>query len=166
VRTEPKPGLVAADGQRRHGKPTLEDRLVARMLARWLDEELASDVGPWVSAAHDARTTQLTGERMRRAVVHTLDRLVDRAQNPRPVSRIPLVAPCGEQVQDAMPVIRSIRGRLLSGEPLSAPGIARLKILLSDRQGPFYVPGQRNVLTVALREISELLGSGESARAN
>jgi hypothetical protein len=56
-----------------------------------------------------------------------------------------------------MPLIRAIRSRLLSGEPLAAQGTARLKALLSDRRGPCYVSTVRDSLTVALQEIAELL---------
>jgi len=49
-------------GRVQHRKPTLEDRLIARMLARWLDEELARGMGASLSEAHAARAEQLTGE--------------------------------------------------------------------------------------------------------
>jgi hypothetical protein len=139
VEAEPKPSPAVTAGQCRHGEPTLEDRLVARMLAPWLDEELARGIGASLSEAHAARAEQLTGERARRAVARSLDRLVDRAQNPRPAALIPLVPPCREQVRDAMPLILKIRSLLVSGEPLAARGIASLKKLVSDRCGPCYV---------------------------
>ena len=144
-------------GARRHRKPTREDRLIARMLAPWLDEELARGIGASLSEAHAARAEQLTGERARRSVVRTLDRLVDRAQHPRPASL--LVQPCPEQVRDAMPLILSIRSRLLSGEPLATRGIAQLKTLLRDRSGACYTPSGEGALTLALQEVSELLGA-------
>jgi hypothetical protein len=161
VATKSEQSLAGTARKQRHRKPTLEDRLVARMLARWLDEELARGMGASLSEAHAARTKQLTGERTRRALTVRLDRLVDRAQNPRPAVLIPTVSPCTEQVRDAMPLILSIRSRLLSGEPLAAQGIARLKILLGDRRGPCYVPSEQCALTVKLRTISELLDIGE-----
>jgi hypothetical protein len=154
VEIEPKRRPAVKAGQRRSGKTTLEDRLVARMLARWLDEELARGLGASLSEAHAARAEQLTGERARRRVADTLDRLVDRAENPRPASLIPLIPPCREQVRAAMPLILSIRSRLLSGEPLTTQGIARLKILVSDRRGPCYVRSRRDALTLALQDIS------------
>jgi hypothetical protein len=147
---------------RRHRKPTLEDRLIARALAPWLDDELARGMQASLSEAHAARAEQLAGERARRAVVRRLDRLVARAQHRRPASRIAPVAPCREQVSDAMPLIIAIRTRLVSGEPLAAQGIARLKTLLSDRCGPCYVPNAPDSLTVALQEISELLQAQET----
>ncbi len=140
-------------------KPTVEDRLIARMLAPWLDEELARGIGAPLSEAHAARVGQLTGECARRRVARTLDRLVDRAQNPRLAYLRPLLRPCPEQVLDAMPLIVSIRSRLLSGRPLAAQGMARLKTLLRDRSGAWYPASGKGALTMALQEVSELLGA-------
>ena len=158
VQVEREPSPEFSTGARRRHKPTLEDRLIARMLAPWLDEELARGMGASLSEAHAARAEQLAGERARRRVVRALDRLVDRAQNPRPACPL-LVPPCPEQVRDAMPLILSIRSRLLSGEPLAAQGIARLKTLLRDRSGACYTASGEGALTVALQEVSELLGA-------
>src|SRR5690348_15414632 len=113
-------------------KPTLEDRLIARMLARWLDAELARGVGASFSEANAARAQQLIADRKRRALALRLDRLVDRAENPRPAFLIAARAPCREQVRDAMPLILALRSRLLSSEPLAVQGIASLKTLLNN----------------------------------
>ncbi|MGO9905057.1 MAG: hypothetical protein ACLP4R_01895 [Solirubrobacteraceae bacterium] len=157
VEREPSPEF-STGGRRRH-KPALEDRLIARMLAPWLDEELARGMGASLSEAHAARAEQLAGERARRRVARALDRLVDRAQNPGPACPSPLLPPSPEQVRDAMPLILSIRSRLLAGQPLAAQGIARLKTLLRDRSGACYTASDEGALTVALQEVSELLGA-------
>jgi len=65
-----------------------------------------------------------------------------------------------------MPLILAIRSCLLSGEPLAAQGIARLKTLLSDRRGPCYVHNRPHSLTVALQEIAELLEVEETNPAD
>ena len=62
-----------------------------------------------------------------------------------------------------MPLILSIRSRLLSGEPLATQGIARLKTLLRDRSGACYIPSGHDALRLALQEISELLGRTNDA---
>jgi hypothetical protein len=166
VDIETDQGALLLTGMHRHRKPTLEDRLIARALAPWLDDELARGMQTSLSEAHTARAEQLAGERARRAVVRRLDRLVARAQHQRPPSRITPVAPCREQVCDAMPLILAIRSRLVSGEPLAAQGIARLKTLLSDRRGPCYVSTGAHSLTVALQEIAELLHAEETNRGD
>jgi len=157
VEVAPIQRLAVPAGRRRHGGPTLEDRLIARMLAPWLDDELARGMGASLSAAHAARAAQLSGERVRRAVARSLDKLVERVHDPRPRSLIKSVPPCGEQVRDAMPLILAIRSRLLSQEPLAARGIACLKRLLGDRCGPCYVPSDTNTLTQALQQVLDLL---------
>jgi hypothetical protein len=140
-------------------KPTLEDRLIARLLARWLDRELALGIGASLSEAHAARAEQLTGERTRRALARSLEKLVDHAEHPRSAL---LVAPCREQVRDAMPLIRSIAARLRSREPVDPRGVASLKKLLSDRSGPCYLRRGPDALTLALHDILESL-DGEPA---
>ena len=116
-------------------------------------------MGASLSEAHAARADQLTCERARRRVARALDRLVDRAQNPRPAYLSPLLPPCPEQVRDAMPLILSIRARLLTAQPPAAQGIARLKTLLRDRSSACYEASGDGALTVALQEVSELLGA-------
>jgi hypothetical protein len=162
VEVEPIPRLAVTARKRWRGEPTLEDRLIARMLARSLDEELARGMGASLSEAHAARAAQLTGERTRRAVARSLDKLAERAQNPRPTSLI-AVKPCREQVRDAMPLILQIRSRLLSREPLAPRGIACLKKLLSDRCGPCYERSETKTLTLALQEVMDLLEVGQIA---
>jgi hypothetical protein len=159
VQVEREPSPEFWTGGRRRRKPTLEDRLIARMLAPWLDAELARGMGTSLSEAHAARAEQLTGARVRRKVARALDNLVDRAHNPRPAYLSPLLSPCPEQVRDAMPLILSIRSHLLSGQPLAAQGIARLKTLLRDRCGACYKARGEGALTVALQEVSDLLGA-------
>ena len=144
-------------GNRRR-KPTLEDRVIARMLARSLDRELAAGVSAWVSGAHAARSGQLTTDRARHAVANDLDRLIERAA--APASRLQITAvPCRDQVRQATDMMRAIAARLRSAEPLDPRGIACLRTLLSDPAGPFRTPGRAGALTVALRDVSTLLES-------
>ena len=166
VEVEPNQGALLLTGMRRHRKPTLEDRLIARALAPWLDDELARGMQASLSEAHTARAEQLAGERARRAMVRRLDRLVARAQHQRASSRTVPVAPCPEQVYDAMPLILAIRSRLVSGEPLAAQGIAQLKTLLNDRRGPCYVSTGSHSLSVALHGIAQLLHAEDTTRGD
>ena len=140
----------------RRRKPTLEDRLIARMLARSLDRELAAGVSAWVSGAHAARSEQLATDGARHAVANDLDRLIERAA--APASRLQITAvPCCDQVKQTTDMMRAIAARLRSTEPLDHRGIACLRTLLSDPAGPFRTPGPAGALTVALRDVSELL---------
>jgi hypothetical protein len=118
--------------------PTIEDRLIARMLARWLDPELVDDRGASLSEAHAARAEQLAGARMRHSVARRLDRLLERADTP----------------QEATALIVSIASRLRSAEPLQARGVARARTLLAD---PRHAHGRRDALAAALQDVMSLL---------
>jgi hypothetical protein len=135
----------------------LAARLRARLHAPSLDRELASGIAPWRSPLHAARALALTGERNRRGLARSLERLIEHAQRPRGQYRGAVVEPCREQVIDALPMLLGIAGRLRSADPIDARGIARLRILLSDGNGPCYVRIRRNALTDALQEISQWL---------
>jgi hypothetical protein len=143
---------ILAPRSRRRQKPSLEDRLIARMLAPWLDGELARGSQATLSEAHAARAQQLVGKRTRQSVARRLDRLIDRAETPRRACLSPVVPPYAE-VQEAMPLIRSIRARLHSEQPLDPHAIARLKMLLSDRNGPCYKATEPGALAAALQQV-------------
>ncbi|HYB28152.1 MAG TPA: hypothetical protein VEF89_16165 [Solirubrobacteraceae bacterium] len=136
-------------------KAGLEDRLIARMLAPWLDRELAAGMRPSLSEAHAARAEQLAGERVRSAVARSLEKLLARAQRPTPAAPKATIPLCREQVLAAAPLIASTASRLRSREPMDPCAVARLKILAGDRRGPCYVRSRPDALMVALREISE-----------
>jgi hypothetical protein len=143
-----------AIGHRRRTRG-LEDRLVARMLAPWLDRELADGAEVPLSNAHAARAEQLISPHTRTAVARSLEKLLERAQTPKraaPIATIPL---CREQVVGAAPLIASTVSRLRSGERVDARAVARLKLLIGDRRGPFYRLTRFDALAVALREISD-----------
>jgi hypothetical protein len=131
--------------------------LKARLRASSLDRELASGIAPWRSPLHAARALQLTGDRSRRCVARSLERLVEQSQQSAPQYRGAVIAPCREQVMEALPMLLGITGRLRSADPIDARGIARLNRLLSDGNGPCYVWIERNALTNALQEISKWL---------
>ena len=135
----------------------LAARLNARLRAPSLDRELASGIAPWRSPPHAARALALTGDRNRRGLARSLERLVEQAQHPRSQYRGAVIYPCREQVLEALPELLTIASRLRSADPIDARGIARLNILLSDGSGPCYVRIRRNALNDALQEISQWL---------
>jgi hypothetical protein len=151
-------GIVASSaGPYGRRKPTLEDRVIARLLAPWLDRELAGDTEASLSAAHAARMRQLTDERTRQALARTLDRLIKRTDDRQSRLSHWTTPPCTDQVRDARPLILTTASRLRSNEPLDAVGIARLMTLLRNVSGPCYVPSRPDALTIALQDISNAL---------
>ena len=157
MKAESEQNPILALGWRRRRKPTLEDRVIARMLAPWLDRELARGFAPTLSEAHAARAKQLAGERTRHAIARALDRLIDRAEQPRRAFLNPVVPPCRAEVREAMPLILSIRTRLHSDQPPDPQAVARLKTLLSDHNGPGYKATEPGALAVALQAVLEAL---------
>ena len=147
----------SAAGPSRRFRSQLAVRLRARLHAPSLDRELASGIAPWRSPLHAARALQLTGDRNRRGLARSLERLVEHAQQPRSQHRGAVVYPCREQVLEALPALLTMAGRLRCADPIDARGVARLNILLSDGIGPCYVRIRRNALTDALQEISQWL---------
>jgi hypothetical protein len=146
----------AADPPRRF-RSQLAVRLRARLHAPSLDRELASGIAPWRSPLHAARALALTGDRNRRGLARSLERLIEHAQRPPGPYRGAVVLPCREQVIEAMAPMLTVAGQLRCAAPVDARGVARLNILLSDGSGPCYVRIRRNALTDALQQILQWL---------
>ena len=146
----------SAGSDRRHRR-RWEDRLVARVLARRLDRELAGGIAPWSSGAHAARAVQLTSDRSRRALARSLERLIEDVEKPRSRFMSAAIAPCAAQVRQAMPLILALASRLCSAQPVNARGIAQLSRLLADGGGRCYVRLHPEALTLALQQVSQWL---------
>ena len=100
---------------------------------------------------------QLTSNRSRQSLARSLELLVERAEQRAPSGMSAAVAPCREQVRNALPEIRAISGRLRTAEPVDARGVAMLRAVLGDGGGPCYVRSHPASLTVRLREVSRWL---------
>jgi len=137
----------------RDRRPHWDDRIVARILAPWIDCELAAGEHTWSTVAHAARAVQLTSRRSRRSVARSLELLAERAEQPA-APRSAAIPPCREQVREALPEIMRISTWLRFGEPVDARGVAKLRALLRDGGGPCYVRNHPTVLTEALHDVS------------
>lgn len=142
----------------RDRRPHWDDRIVARLLAAWIDRELAEGATTWSTVAHAARAVQLTNPRSRRSLARSLEGLIDRAEEPPAPFRSAAIPPCREQVRHALPVILTLACRLRDRAPVDAHGIAQLRQLLSDGDGPCYTSIHPEALTVALEKVSRCLG--------
>lgn len=116
-------------------------RVMARLLAAKFDRMLA--VGARVAdgsplAVHAAR---LTTVEEREAVARTLRRSLDDARNGNALmsSRVPLNVP---NIMAAEDRIDQVTLRLHSPRPVTARGVARLRMLLADGTGPLYRYGR------------------------
>ena len=88
------------------------DRIVARLLAPQIDRDVAQGTPSWSTPTHPARAMQLTSSRSR----HSLELLVERAEQRAPSSMSAAVALCREQVRNALPEIRAISAWLRTAE--------------------------------------------------
>jgi hypothetical protein len=120
---------------------TLLVRLTARLRAQKLDRILAVGVPARTGSALAVHAQRVTSVAEREALARTLRRAIDGAQNrnaPLPV-RIPLNIPNITAAQDR---IDDVTLRLHSPRPVSARGMARLRLLLGDGAGPLYRYGR------------------------
>jgi len=153
------PGLLstASDVRRRTAapRPSLAARVTARLRAYHLDRQLAVGVPAPAGSALAVHQARLTSVAEREAIARTLRLAVQggRAGGTPLSSRIP-VHPVN--VAAAEELIDTITLRLHSPRPVSARGMARLRVVLSDGGGPMYRCGRGDLggrLGAALAEL-------------
>ena len=116
-------------------------RLLARLLAGRFDRMLAVGVPAPAGSPLALHAARLTSADEREAIARTLRRAVDDARNREaPLSsRVPLNLPNIVVAEDR---IDEVTLRLHSPRPVSARGVARLRVLLADGAGPMYRYGR------------------------
>ena len=115
----------------------LTARLIARLRAGHLDRQLAVGVPAPEGSALAVHQMRLTSVTEREAIARALRRTVRDARagaNPL-TSRVPLHP---TNVTEAEDVIDKVTLRLHAPQPVSARGMARLRVLLADGCGPMY----------------------------
>jgi len=140
----------------RHNSPW-RDRLAAHARCRQLDRDLAAGIATRRSPTHAARALQLTSPRNRRRLARSLQRLLQDANDPRIYFMSAVVPPSRSQVREARSLIVEIVSRLRSGDPVDAPGVARLATLLRDGAGPCYSRSRAGALATALQNVTSSL---------
>ncbi len=118
-------------------RATLGARLMARLHAGKFDRMLAVGVPAPAGSALAVHAARLTSVEEREAIAHTLRRAAqDAADHHAPLSsRVPLNVP---NIGVAKDRIDQIALRLHSPRPVTARGVARLRLVLSDGSGPMY----------------------------
>lgn len=135
--------------------PSLRARVVARLRANKFDRLAAvGGVAP-VGSAYAAHCARLTSTAEREAVARALRRIVRDARGRGPLmsSRVPLHT---ANIAVAEELIDDVTLRLHSPRPVSARGMARLRLLLADGTGPVYRYGRGDLkgrLRAALAEL-------------
>ena len=148
---------VASDVRRRTAipRPSLVARVTARLRACQLDRQLAVGVPAPAGSALAVHQARLTSVAEREAIAWTLRQAVrDARSGGRPLaSRIPVHS---TNIAAAEDLIDTITLRLHSPRPVSARGMARLRVVLSDGRGPMYRFGRGDLsgrLGAALAEL-------------
>jgi hypothetical protein len=123
-------GVVA-----RHAR--LRDRIVAWWRAASLERELARGVAPESHAALALRAQALVALAVRIGLAHQLQRIVRDARiGHRSLSaKIPTRR---REVLAAAHELDALAERLLASGPVSAHGVAQVRVLLTDGRGPLY----------------------------
>ena len=136
-------------------RPSLAARLTARLKAHQFDRQLAVGVPAPAGSALAVHQARLTSVAEREAVARTLRRAVHDAQagGAPLLSRVP-VHP--NNIRAAEDLIDAITLRLHSPQPVSARGMARLRVVLANGCGPMYRFGRGDLsgrLGAALAEL-------------
>jgi hypothetical protein len=135
--------LSTASGVRRPTaatRPSLAARVTARLRADQLDRQLAVGVPAPAGSALAVHQARLTSVAERETVARTLRQAVHATHaGTSRWSRIP-VHPTN--IVAAQDLIAAITLRLHSPRPVSARGMARLRVVLSDGCGPMYRSGR------------------------
>ena len=134
------------------------ERLVSHVRSYALDREIAAGASPEHSATVALRAQALVRPSMRRALARRVEQLLDDAAQQsvpsREVLRVPISSDGILQNSDAL---RILIERILAPVPLSARGVAGVRVLLTDGAGPLYYPGHKEDLRARLLQIVEQL---------
>jgi hypothetical protein len=129
-------------------------RVAEVVFARRFDRELVAGVAPEPGSALALHIARLTSTREREELARALERRARDAHTARvvpsagvPVNRAGIVA--------AETHIDEVVTRLRAPRPVSAHGVARLRLLLADGTGPFYQGGRGNLIA----ELGEVLAT-------
>lgn len=115
----------------------LTDQVLAALLSKPLDRQLAAGRPPGSSALLSARAELITGVRRRHDLARNWEHVVARARQPheaRPLA----IAIRRDRVIAAEADIRELAARLRSPRPASAQGVAAAQLLLADGTGSLY----------------------------
>jgi hypothetical protein len=135
-------------------------RLATEVIARWhgaeLDRRLAGGEGPWAGDALAVRARQLTTPRSRRQLARGLVGVLRSARGGAPAWTA-ATRPYLPDVADTTAVIAALSRRLRAPEPVSAQGVAMVRVLLTDGNGLLYQPGRPGELGGRLRAAAAAL---------
>ena len=142
--------VIATEASRR-------ERLAARLLAARLDRELAAGASPESSVLLALRAEYLVRPRIRRMLSASLQRILSEAVRPRrrPSTALPLCA--RGRVVAVEREFQELIGRLSAPCPVPACGVAQVRLLLTEGNGPLYLGGGSRDLRASILSAVEAL---------
>ena len=137
--------LLLASGDTVVGRrASLRNRLVARLRAHALDQQLARGVAADSDVALTLRARALIGPSARTALARQLRRVVSDARGGRVwLTHVPVRR---AEVLDAADELGVLAERLAAPGPVDVRGVAEVQLLLSDGTGPLYFRGATDEL--------------------
>jgi hypothetical protein len=135
-------------------------RLWVRLKAASLDRALAEGAKPSESVELSLRAGQLVGERQRKQVARSIQRLLDLAGQDRRIfvgiTRLPVDR---ERIEANRSQLERIAETLLGPRSVSPRGVAMARRLFTDFRGPIYTGGRNSRLPEALSATRSALES-------
>ena len=114
----------------------VRERVLARLGAGRLDRALAAGASPDGGVAISLRAHELIGVRVRRTLSRGLLDLIVQARAPAwPRTSVPV---CRGKILSAQVLIEATARRLVEDRPVSARGVAQIRLLLTDGCSPVY----------------------------
>ena len=134
----------------------LRPRLVNRFRAPRLDRTLAEGRSPEATVDLALRAQTLVRISVRRDLAKSVQRIVDLSTRPTPSTRLS-VPVCRDRVAEAEKELHGLIEGLLTPGPVSARGVARVSVFLSDGRGPLYHRGNPDDLRSRIEELVDAL---------
>ena len=147
---------IAGPGCPRDPRPSLTARLTARVRAGSYDRLLSVGVTPEPGSPLAAHCARLTSRTERHAIARSLRRAVREVHEPTATTWSSRIPPNVPNITAAEELIDRVTQRLHSPRSISARGMARLRLVLSDGAGPLYRFGRGDLpgrLGAALAEL-------------
>ena len=155
--------LVTADGRglsRAPDEAGIFIKAQARFRGRSLDRALSNGEDPASSPVLTRRAAWLTRPRNRHALARSIRRLLDPPSGRRPGPSAAVPPHRGELAGARLPLAR-VAALLETDEPVSARGVARLRLLLTDGRSALYAPDRTGELRAEVEGILDALEGRE-----
>jgi hypothetical protein len=134
------------------------DLLLVRWRAFRLDCDLAGGASPDATVPLALRARMLVREPARRDLAQNASRVLAAAMHAPEAGRLP-VPVCRDRVRDCSAEFGELIGRLLAPGPVSARGMAKARVLLTDASGPLYHRASADDLRARVRDAADALGA-------